>query len=131
MQWIYKVVTQGTPDQYQFTFCLWTLNALCALIKHKLGIKLSKSSVSRLLGHLGLSPQRPIYKSYKQDPRKIKQYLHETFPDAVEEANKIGASIFFLDEAAIRSDAHRGTTWGEKGKIPAIYPSLFARTKSR
>jgi transposase len=120
MEWIYKVVTQGTPDQYQFTFCLWTLNALCALIKQKLGIKLSKSSVSRLLGHLGLSPQRPIYNSYKQDPRKIKQYLHETFPDAVEEANKIGASIFFLDEAAIRSDAHRGTTWGEKGKTPVV-----------
>ncbi|NTU65565.1 MAG: winged helix-turn-helix domain-containing protein, partial [Chloroflexi bacterium] len=30
-----------------------------ALIERELGIKLSKSSVSRLLGHLGLSPQRP------------------------------------------------------------------------
>jgi transposase len=49
MQWIYKVVTQGTPDQYKFSFCLWTLNALCALIKYKLEIKLSKSSVSRQL----------------------------------------------------------------------------------
>jgi transposase len=120
MQWIYQVVTQGTPDQHQFAFCLWTLNALKALIKRQLGIKLSKSSVSRLLGHLGLSPQRPIYKSYKQDPRKIQQYLDETFPDAVKEANRIGASIFFLDEAAVRSDAHRGTTWGKKGITPVV-----------
>lgn len=120
MQWIYDAVTQGSPDQYQFDFCLWTLNALRALIKRDLGITLSKSAVSRLLGHLGLSAQRPIYKSYKQDPRKIRQYLTETFPEAVRQAEKIGAAIFFLDEAAVRSDAHRGTTWGKKGKTPIV-----------
>ena len=55
----------------KFEFCLWTLNTLRALIDRDLGIKLSKSSVSRLLGHLGLSPQRPVYKSYRQDPRTV------------------------------------------------------------
>ena len=120
MRWIYLVVSQGTPDQHQFDFCLWTLNALRALIKRDLKIELSKSAISRLLKNLGLSAQRPIYKSYKQDPRKIEQYLTETFPEAVEQAKKIGATIFFLDEAAVRSDAHRGTTWGEKGKTPVV-----------
>jgi Winged helix-turn helix len=38
------------------------------MLKREKGIELSKSGVSRLLGHLGLSPQRPIYRSYKQDP---------------------------------------------------------------
>jgi len=120
MQWIYNAVTQGAPNQYQFDFCLWTLNALRALIKRDLGVKLSKSAVSRLLGHLGLSAQRPVYKSYKQDPRKIKQYLTETFPEAVKQADRIGATIFFLDEAAVRSDAHRGTTWGKRGETPIV-----------
>ncbi|OGT91953.1 MAG: hypothetical protein A2514_04860 [Gammaproteobacteria bacterium RIFOXYD12_FULL_61_37] len=120
MQWIYQVVTQGNPLQYQFDFCLWTLNVLRALIERELGIKLSKSAVCRLLGHLGLSPQRPIYKSYKQDPRKIEQYLAETFPEAVAKAKRLGATLFFVDEAALRSDAHRGLTWGKKGETPVV-----------
>jgi len=120
MQWIYLVVSQGTPDQHQFDFCLWTLNALRALIKRELKIELSKSAISRLLKNLGLTAQRPVYKSYKQDPRKINQYLKESFPEAVKQAEELGATIFFLDEASVRSDAHRGTTWGKKGETPVV-----------
>lgn len=120
MQWIYYAVTQGTPDQHKFEFCLWTLGALKALIKRDLGVELSISAVSRTLGHLGLSPQRPVYQSYKQDPRKIKQYVKENFPEAVKQANALGATIYFLDEAAVRSDAHRGSTWGKKGETPVV-----------
>lgn len=120
MQWIYEVVSGGTPDQHKFDFCLWTLNALRSLIKRELKVDLSKASLSRLLRNLGLSAQRPIYKSYKQDPRKIKQYMQETFPDAVKQAEEMGATIYFLDEASVRSDAHRGTTWGKKGETPVV-----------
>lgn len=123
MKWIYNSVTLGNPQHYQFDFCLWTLNTLRALIERELGIKLSKSSVSRLLGHLGLSPQRPIYKSYKQDPRKVEQYLAETFPEAVTKAREMGAEIYFVDEASVRSDSHRGLTWGKIGETPVVEDS--------
>ena len=123
MKWIYNAVTLGNPQHYQFEFCLWTLNTLRSLIERELKIKLSKSSVSRLLGHLGLSPQRPIYKSYKQDPRKVEQYLAETFPEAVAQAREIGADIYFVDEASVRSDAHRGLTWGKVGDTPVVEDS--------
>jgi transposase len=99
------------------------LNLLRALIEKELGIKLSKSAVSRLLGHLGLSPQRPIYKSYQQDKRKIDQYLKETFPEALAQAKAMGAAIYFVDEASVRSDAHRGLTWGKIGKTPVVSDS--------
>jgi len=123
MKWIYNAVTLGNPQHFQFEFCLWTLNTLRALIKRELGIKLSKSSVSRLLGHLGLSAQRPIYKSYKQNPRKVEQYLAETFPEAVAQAQEMGADIYFVDEASVRSDAHRGLTWGKIGETPVVQDS--------
>lgn len=80
-------------------------------------LKLSKSSVCRLLGHFGLSPQRPIYKSY-QHPDKVRDYLAETYPKAVAVAKKNRARLYFVDEAAFRSDAHRGTFWGKVGKTP-------------
>jgi len=123
MQWVYDAVTMGNPMNYQFEFCHWTLNIIREMIARERGIELSKASVSRLLGHLGLSPQRPIYKSYKQDPAKIEQYLNKTFPELVRQAKALDAQIYFVDEAAVRSDAHRGTTWGKVGKTPVVKDS--------
>jgi transposase len=110
----------GDPRQHQFEFCLWTLAVIRSLLKKTHGIELSKSSVSRLLGHLGLSPQRPIYRCYKQDPKKIEKYLKKTFPEIRKLAKDIGAEIYFVDEAAVRSDSHRGTTWGKVGQTPVV-----------
>ena len=123
MQWIYDAVTMGDPRNHKFEFCLWTLNIIRSMIALKLGVRLSKSSVSRLLGHLGLSPQRPLYKSYKQDPKKVEQYLTRTFPQVVEQARVLGADIYFVDEAAVRSDSHRGWTWSKIGQTPVVKDS--------
>ena len=85
----------GSPLNYQFEFCLWTLNIIREMILRERGISLSKASVSRLLKHLGLSPQRPIYKSYKQDPKKIEQYINKTFPEVARQAKELDAQIYF------------------------------------
>ena len=123
MQWVYDAVTMGNPLNHQFDFCLWTLNILRTMIERKRGVRLSKSAISRLLGHLGLSAQRPVYKSYKQDPKKMKEYLSHTFPEAVAQAKAVGARLFFVDEASVRSDSHRGTTWGKIGETPVVQDS--------
>lgn len=123
MRWLYQAITKHDPRQYDFPFNLWTLGLVRVLLKRKFGIELSKSGVSRLLGHLGLSPQRPIYKSYKQNPKEMKKYLEEIFPGLLEQAQREGAIIYFVDEAAVRSDAHRGTTWGKIGQTPKVEDS--------
>jgi transposase len=123
MRWLYQAITKHDPRQYDFPFNLWTLGLVRVLLKRKFGIELSKSGVSRLLRHLGLSPQRPIYKSYKQNPKKMKEYLEEIFPGLLEQARRQGAIIYFVDEAAVRSDAHRGTTWGKIGQTPKVEDS--------
>jgi transposase len=123
MQWIYDAVTLGDPRQHQFEFCLWTLGTIRQLLKREFKIELSKSGVSRLLAHLGLSPQRPIYRSYKRDVSELRRYLDETFPGLRAQARRTGAVIYFVDEAAVRSDAHRGTTWGKIGQTPEVEDS--------
>lgn len=123
MRWLYEAITRHDPRQYDFAFNLWTLGLVRILLKRKFGIALSKSGVSRLLGHLGLSPQRPIYKSYKQNPQAMKKYLDETFPGLLEQARHRRAAIYFVDEAGVRSDAHRGTTWGKIGQTPRVEDS--------
>jgi len=123
MKWVYDAVTLGNPLNYQFEFCLWTLNIIREMIARERGVKLSKSSVSRLLSHLGLSPQRPIYKSYKQDPKKIEAYINSTFPELARQAKELAAQIYFVDEASVRSDSHRGLTWGKVGETPVVRDS--------
>lgn len=123
MRWLYNAITLGDPRQYQLPFCLWTLALVRQLLKREFGIELSKSGISRLLGHLGLSPQRPIYRSYKRDPRAMRKYLDKTFPGLRAKARRTGALIYFVDEAAVRSDAHRGTTWGKIGQTPEVEDS--------
>lgn len=123
MKWLYNAITLGSPLNYKFDFCLWTLAIARTLLKKERGIVLSKSSVSRLFKHLGLTPQRPIHKSYKQNPDKMKTYLDETFPSAMKKAKKLGAQLYFVDEASVRSDAHSGTTWGKRGETPVVQDS--------
>ena len=120
LHWLYDAITLGDPRQYQLPFCLWTLAIVRRLLKKEHGVEMSKSGVSRMLKHLGLSPQRPIYRSYKRDPEEMKKYLDKTFPGLRAKARRVGAAIYFVDEASVRSDAHRGTTWGKIGQTPAV-----------
>ena len=123
IKWVYDCVTLGNPEQFQFAFCLWTLKILRDLIASRLQVQLSTSSLSRLLRKLGLSPQRPVYQAYRKDPARVMAYLNTTFPEAVAKAKELHAKVFFVDESAIRSDAHRGSTWSPTGKTPVVRDS--------
>jgi transposase len=93
------------------------------LLKKRWDIAMSKSAVCRLLQNLGLSPQRPIYRSYKRDPSEMEEYLNVTLPELERRAKGSGAKIYFVDESAIRSDHHRGTTCGLIGEAPVVEDS--------
>ena len=56
MRWLYEAITKHDPRQYEFPFSLWTLGWVRLLLKRKFGVEMSKSAISRLLRHLGLSP---------------------------------------------------------------------------
>jgi transposase len=120
MQRIYDSIAGGDPRQYDFPFFLWTLAIVRTMLKRDYDIQLSRSGVSKLLRHLGLSPQRPIYRSYKQDPQEVDKWLKRTFPRIRRLARQRGAVIFFVDEASVRADAHRGTTWSPIGETPIV-----------
>lgn len=121
--WLYNAISLGDPRQHQLPFCLWTLNVVRALLKKQWSVELSKSAVCRLLQHLGLSPQRPIYRSYKRNPTEMETYLQTTFPELKKKAKACGAEIYFVDESSIRSDHHTGTTWGLVGQTPVVEDS--------
>ncbi len=121
-----SIIREKNPLQLKFPFALWTLEMVRELIRREFGVSLSAVSVGRILHRLGLTPQRPLRRAIEQDPALVERWRNTDFPAIQREAQACNALIFFGDEAGIRSDYHRGTTWGTQGRTP-IVPRTGAR----
>ena len=117
---LYAIITGSDPRQLQFDFGLWTRKIIRELIRREFGVKLSEVQVGRLLNKIGLSPQRPLYRAYQQDPERVEEWKKSIYPKIRKLAAEEGASIFFEDEASIRADHHAGTTWAPAGQTPVV-----------
>ena len=111
------------PRQYGFDFGLWSRRIVRALIEEKLGIELGLTAVGRLLASLDITPQKPLRRAYERDPQAVEQWRKESYPRLRRRAKRVGAMIFFLDEAGFQSDAPLGRTYGLKGKTPVVTTS--------
>lgn len=120
IRWVYRTVTTKNPLQLKFPFALWTRGMIRTLLWKKYRIRLSLSSIGRLLAQLGFTCQRPLVTALQQNPSLVEQWLKKEYPRIRAEAKRDGAEIFFEDESGVRSDFHSGTTWGVKGQTPVI-----------
>ena len=111
------------PRQFGFDFGLWTRKIVAELIRLRLKKSLGITAVGRLLGQLGITPQKPLRRAYERDPVAIKKWKSETYPQLKARAKRCNAEIFFLDEAGIRSDDPLGRTWGARGVTPEVRTS--------
>jgi transposase len=117
---LYGLIVGVDPRQLSFEFALWTREMVRVVIFREFGVRLSVVSVGRLLRTMGLSPQRPLHRAYQQDPQAVQRWKTEQFPAIRAEAKKVGGTVYFADEAGIRSDYHAGTTWAPVGKTPVV-----------
>lgn len=122
-QTIRKWICGKDPRQYGFDFGLWTRKIVQHMIQEKFGIQVSITTTGSVLAEMGITPQKPLRRAYEQDPVAVEKWKSEIYPCLKKRAKSIGADIFFLDEAGIRSDAPLQRTWGEKGKTPILKTS--------
>lgn len=120
LEWIAKAVRDNTPQQFKFEFGLWTLSLIRHLINRQFKKELSVSTVHRLMRTLGFSAQKPLYQAWQQDPVLVRTWETETYPAIHAEAKRLGATIYFADEAGLRSDYHTGTSWAPQGQTPVV-----------
>ena len=111
------------PRQYGFDFGLWTRRIVAEMVEEEFDQRLSLTAVGRLLACLDITPQKPLRRAYERDPIAIAKWKEEDYPKLKARAKRLGADIFFIDEAGVRSDAALQRTWGAKGKTPIVATS--------
>lgn len=120
MQWIANTVRDQTPDQFRFEFGLWTLRLIGQLIEREFGMTLTLPTLGKVMRQLGFTAQRPLYRAYEQDAVLVQRWHREDYPALKARAKKLGALIYFADEAGMRLDHHAGTTWAPRGRTPVV-----------
>ena len=56
----------------------------------------------------------------QQDPEKVREGTEQTYPAIRAAAAEAGTTIFFAEEAGMRTDHHAGTTWAPVGQTPVV-----------
>lgn len=111
------------PRQHGFDFGLWTRLIVQTMIREKLEVDLCLTSVGKLLASLDITPQKPLRRAYERDPIAVEKWRTQEYPKLKKRAKKLGAMIFFLDEAGFQSDPPLGRTYGLKGQTPIVESS--------
>jgi len=115
-----SIIMGQDPRQFELDFALWTRELVREVIKRKFGVEYTVQGVGKLLHRLGLSAQRPLVRAYEQDPERVRRWKEQEYPAIHAAAITAGASIFFGDEAGVRTDYHSGTTWAPVGRTPVV-----------
>src|SRR5215211_6190496 len=108
------------PRDHGLPVALWTREIVRQLIAARFGVPLTVASVGRTLHDLGLSAQRPLYRAEQADPAAVARWKQVEYPRIAAAAKAAGGTVYFIDEAGVRSDYHPGTTWAPVAQTPAV-----------
>jgi transposase len=99
---IFALIEGSNPRQMQLDFGeLWTRKNVQAMIRLEFGVELSIVQVGRVLHDIGLSPQKPLYRAYRQKPELVEEWKKVIYPKIRNRAAVEGAVILFGDEASV------------------------------
>src|SRR3954453_16086143 len=114
------LIAETDPRDHGFAVALWTRDVVRQLIEARFGVALTVASVGRTLHDLGFSAQRPLSRAEQADPVAVARWKEIEYPTIAAAATAAGGTVFFVDEAGVRSDYHAGTTWAPVGQTPAV-----------
>jgi transposase len=87
------------PEPYGFRGDVWTCDRVAAVLYQEFGVSYSKTQVSRLLKHLGWTPQVPITRAIQRNEQAIERWRVEAWPVLKEKARRQRRTVVFVDES--------------------------------
>lgn len=117
---IKKLITDHCPEQLKMPFILWTRKAVQELIEKELNIQLAVRTVGTYLQKWGFTPQKPVKRSYEQQPAQVKKWLDEEYPAIKKSAMAENAEIHWGDETGCTTEVSHARGYAPKGQTPVL-----------
>jgi transposase len=119
-QGIRQAIETKTPQELAIPSALWTRQAVRELIQQRVGIRSPIRTVGEYLRRRGYTPQKPVRKAYKQDPKAVAEWLERTYPAIERRATKEGGEIHWGDETGVRSTCQHSRGYARPGETPEL-----------
>lgn len=115
-----RLIEQKCPDQLDLPFYLWTREAVQQFLAERFNLSVSVWTVGRYLKKWGFTPQKPLRRTYEQDPKAVKHWLEMEYPEICHQASREKAEIHWGDYMGVRSDYQAGRCYGRRGQTPVV-----------
>jgi transposase len=107
-------------EAYGFRGEVWTCPRVAAVLAEELGVRYSRSQVSRLLKELGWTPQVPLVKAIQADPVAIEHWRVEVWPNVKAQAQREHRTLVFIDESGFYLLPEVVRTYAPKASRPVM-----------
>jgi len=77
-------------------------------------------TVGEYLKRWNYTPQKPLRKAYKQNPKAVSAWLKEEYPAIARKSKEEKAEIHWGDETGLCNDSYHGRSYAPRGETPAI-----------
>src|SRR5512132_3340254 len=119
-QGIQQAIETKSPQELEIPSALWTRQAVRELIHQQVGLRSPIRTVGEYLRRWGYTPQKPVRKAYKQDPKAVAEWLERTSPGIERRATKEGGEIHWGDETGVRSTCQHSRGYARPGETPEL-----------
>src|ERR1700716_592720 len=119
-QGIRQAIETESPQELEIASALWTRQAVRELIRKRVGIRLPIRTVGEYLRRWGYTPQKPVRKAYKQDPKAVAEWLEKTYREIERGGAKEGGEIHWGDETGVRSTCQHSRGYARPGETPEL-----------
>ena len=119
-QVLQQTIETKSPEKLKISSALWTRQAVQELIKQQVGIRLPIRTVGEYLRRWGYTPQKPVRKAYKQDPKAVAEWLEKKYPEIEKRAAQEGGEIHWGDETGVRSTCQHSRGYAHPGETPEL-----------
>ena len=117
---VQQLIDSKSPQELAIPAALWTRQAVQELLHQQTGLRLPIRTVGEYLLRWGYTPQKPVRKAYKQDPKAVAQWLEKTYPEIERRAAQEGGEIHWGDETGVRSTCQHSRGYAHPGDTPEM-----------
>jgi transposase len=111
-------IVLNPASRFGFETDLWTSRRIIQVLEKEFTIKISQSTMWRMLRELDLTYQKPERRYFQANETLRKEWLKKDLPKIMSIVKKHRAILYFEDEANISLTPVLGRTWAIKGETP-------------